>query len=262
MLVDSHCHLNYKGLVEELDQVLERAHQNDVRVMVTISTKISEFDNIIKIAEAYDNIYCSVGVHPHEVESEGVVSSEQLIGIASHEKVVGIGETGLDYYYEHSPRELQKESFVTHIQASQETGLPLIVHTRDADQDTIDILQNEYNNKPFPGLIHCFSTGRELALKSIKLGLYISLSGIITFKKSEDLRETVRQLPLEKLLIETDSPFLAPTPHRGKINEPSFVKHVAEQLAEIKNKTFNEISNITSNNFFGLFTKIDNYKYE
>ncbi|WP_339634622.1 TatD family hydrolase [uncultured Sneathiella sp.] len=258
MLVDSHCHLNFEQLSSELDDVVARARAVGVGHMLTIGTKLREFDAVRAIAEQYDDIHCSVGVHPHEAESEGdEVTAAKLIELAAHPKVVGIGETGLDYFYEHAPRELQQKSFRLHIEAARETGLPLIVHTRDADDDTVKILHEEYGKGPFTGVIHCFSSGWEVAEKSMEIGFYISISGIVTFKASEELRDHVSRIPVEKLLVETDSPYLAPVPKRGKTNEPSFVAHTAAQVAKLKGLEPDQLATITTDNFFNLFNKIE-----
>tara|TARA_R100000005_G_scaffold96551_2_gene84465 strand:+ start:3764 stop:4549 length:786 start_codon:yes stop_codon:yes gene_type:complete len=258
MLVDSHCHLNFEQLSSQLDDVVARARAAGVGHMLTIGTKLREFTAVRTIAEGYDDIHCSVGVHPHEAESENdEVSTAKLIELAAHPKVVGIGETGLDYFYEHAPRELQKKSFRQHIAAARETGLPLIVHTRDADQDTIDILQDEYGQGPFTGVIHCFSSGWEVAEKSMEIGFFISISGIVTFKAAEELRDHVRKIPLDRLLVETDSPYLAPVPKRGKTNEPAFVAHTAAQVAALKGVDTDRLASITTDNFFKLFNKIE-----
>jgi TatD DNase family protein len=258
MLVDSHCHLNFEQLSSQLDDVVDRAREVGVGHMLTIGTKLREFEGVRAIADQYDNIHCSVGVHPHEAESEGDdVTAAKLIALAAHPKVVGIGETGLDYFYEHAPRELQKKSFRLHIEAARETGLPLIVHTRDADDDTIKILQEEYEKGPFTGVIHCFSSGWEVAEKSMEIGFYISISGIVTFKAADELRDHVRKIPVERLLVETDSPYLAPVPKRGKTNEPSFVAHTAAKVAELKGLDPAQLADITTKNFFRLFNKIE-----
>lgn len=255
MLVDSHCHLDFPEFQEDLPGFVARAKEEGVGLMQTISTRISTFPNVRSVAEQFDEVYCSVGVHPHNVEDE-MVSTEQLVSYANHDKVIGIGETGLDYFYEHSERELQKESFLNHIAASRETALPIIVHTRDADEDTVEILQSEMKKGSFPGLIHCFSTGRELAEAAIELGMYISISGIVTFKKATDLQESVKALPLESLLVETDAPYLAPVPYRGKTNEPSYVRKTAEFIAELKGVPYETVAEVTTNNFFNLFSKV------
>ncbi|WP_420561678.1 TatD family hydrolase [Tepidicaulis sp.] len=256
LLVDSHCHLDFKDFDGETDAIVKRAGAAGVGLMVTIGTKVTEFDKVLAVAERYDNIFCTVGIHPHEAESEPEVDAARLIELSRHPKVVGIGETGLDYYYEHSPREAQQKNFRSHIWAARETGLPLIVHTREADADTDRILSEEMAEGAFPGLLHCFSSGRALAMKAVDLGLYISLSGILTFKSAEDIRQTAADVPLERLLVETDSPYLAPVPKRGKRNEPSFVVHTAAKLAEIKGLGEGELAGVTTDNFFRLFTKV------
>ncbi len=258
MLVDSHCHLNFEALAGDLDAVVARAKNAGVGHMLTIGTKLREFASVRAIAERFENIHCSVGVHPHEAESESdEVSTATLVKLAAHPKVVGIGETGLDYYYDHSPRELQQKSFRQHIAAARETGLPLIVHTRNADADTVGILHDEYAKGSFTGVIHCFSSGWEVAEKAMEIGFYISISGIVTFKPSDELRAHVKKIPLERLLVETDAPFLAPVPKRGKTNEPAFVAHTAAQVAALKGVEPDQLADITTNNFFNLFNKIE-----
>ena len=255
MLVDSHCHLDFPDFAEELDEVVARAHQAGVAVMQTICTRITKFDEVKNLAERYENIWCSVGVHPHNVESEGIVGPETIVDLASHPKVIGIGETGLDFFYDHSPRDEQRQSFRNHIAAARETSLPLIVHTRDADADTMDILEDEMGKGAFPGLIHCFSTSRELAERSLDIGFSISISGILTFKKAQELRDIAADISLDRLLVETDSPYLAPMPFRGKRNEPSYVSKTAALLAELKAVSESEIADQTTDNFFKLFNK-------
>lgn len=255
MLIDSHCHLDFPDFAEDRDDVIRRAREVGVRLMLTISTKITEADKIISLAEAYDDIVCSIGIHPHEAGREPVTTANELARIAAHPKVVGIGETGLDYYYEHSPREAQKQNFHGHIAASRETKLPLIVHARDADIDTAMILEQEAAIGSFPGLIHCFTAGPELAERALNIGMYISFSGIATFKNAKEIRDVIEIVPLDRILVETDAPFLAPTPHRGKRNEPSFVRHTAELIADIKNISYQEFIDISGTNFFNLFRK-------
>lgn len=255
LLVDSHCHLNFKDFNDDLEETIERARSQGVGVMQTICTKMQEFEDIYAIADAHEDIYCSVGVHPHEAGNLPMVMVEELVERAARPKTIGLGETGLDYYYEHSPREEQKESFRRHIEASRQTGLPVIVHTRDAEEDTLEILEEEMKKGAFKGLIHCFTSSKQLADKCIELGFFISISGILTFKKATDLQETVKTLPLERLLVETDAPYLAPTPHRGKRNEPSFTIYTNKFLAELKEIPEEECANITTENFFSLFSK-------
>lgn len=250
MLVDSHCHLDFaKG--EERAGIIARARGAGVRTLLTISTKLNEFPGVRAIAESDPDIWCSVGVHPHEAEVEPA-AAEALIELAKHPKVVAIGETGLDFYYEHSPREQQAKVFRSHLAAARETGLPVIVHTRDADPETIAILEEE---KPQAGVIHCFSTGRELAERAVAMGFYISISGIATFKNAQGLRDIIHDLPLERLLVETDAPYLAPVPMRGKTNEPAFVVHTAALVAQLKGVTQDELARVTTENFFRLFAK-------
>lgn len=255
MFIDSHCHLDFEDFDDDRADVLARAKQAGVDMMVTISTKITEAEKIIALAESNEALVCSVGIHPHEAGREPETSAEQLVEMASHEKVVGIGETGLDYFYEHSPRDAQQRNFRAHIEACRISRLPLIVHARDADQDTADILEDEMGKGDYPGLIHCFTAGPELAKRALDIGFYISISGIATFKNASDLRETIKSVPLERLLIETDAPFLAPVPHRGKRNEPSFVADTAATLAELKGVSTEELARMTTENFFNLFSK-------
>ena len=257
MLIDSHCHLDYLEAEEDLDAVVGRARDVGVTALVTICTKLSEFDKVHGIARRYSGVSCSVGVHPHEAGKEGQAGPERLLELAAAPEVVGIGETGLDYYYEHSPRDAQQRSFRAHIAAARVSGLPLIVHTRDADADTIAILQEESRAGAFAGVIHCFTAGPELARAALELGFYISVSGIVTFKKAEALRETLRQVPLERLLVETDAPYLAPVPRRGKRNEPAYVVHTAAALAALKSVDEDEIKSITARNFYALFAKAE-----
>jgi TatD DNase family protein len=255
MLVDSHCHLDFPGLVEERAQVIERARAAGVGVMQTIATRLSTFEQVLAIAEADPGIFCSVGVHPHEADEEGVPDPAPLVARARHAKVIGIGESGLDYYYDNASRVGQERSFRAHIQAARETGLPLIVHTRDADRDTIDLLRAAMAEAPFAGVIHCYSSSPELGFAAVEMGLYLGLGGILTFKRSDELRATVRALPLERLILETDAPYLAPQPFRGKRNEPAYVAHVATTLAAVKGLPVGEIARATTENFFRLFAK-------
>ncbi|MCP5373551.1 MAG: TatD family hydrolase [Hyphomicrobiales bacterium] len=257
MLVDSHCHLDFPDFADDLDGVVAAAARAGVGTMLTICTHVTRFAQVRAIAERYDNIFCTVGIHPHNAGSEPEVTAADLIALAEHPKVVGFGETGLDYYYEHSPRAAQQKSFRAHIRAARETGLPLVVHTRDADADTLAILTEETGAGAFPGLLHCFSSGRELAEKAVEMGFYISLSGIVTFKTAEELRAIARDLPLDRLLVETDAPYLAPVPKRGKRNEPAFTAHTAARVAETRGEPADAFAAATSDNFFRLFGKID-----
>ena len=250
MLVDSHCHLDF-AKEDERAGIIARARGAGVRTLLTISTKLEEFPTVRSIAESDPDIWCSVGVHPHEAGVEPA-APDTLVALTKHPKVVGIGETGLDFFYEHSPREQQAHVFRAHLAAARETGLPIIVHTRDADPETIAILEEE---KAQAGVIHCFSTGRELAERAVALGFYISISGIATFKNAQALRDIIRDLPLERLLVETDAPYLAPVPMRGKTNEPAFVAYTAALVAQLKNVTPDELARATTENFFRLFAK-------
>lgn len=255
ILVDSHCHLDYLPAGAEREAVIARARQAGVGAMVTIGTKITEFPGVRAIAEAEPDVWCSVGIHPHEAAAEPETSAEALVDLARHPRVIGIGETGLDFYYEHSPRERQISVFRIHAEAAGISGLPLIVHTRDADRETAEILAEEAGKRPLAGVIHCFSTGRELAEKAMELGFLISLSGIVTFKTAEPLRQIVRDLPLDRILVETDSPYLAPVPKRGKQNEPSFLVHTAAEVARLKGISAEELAEATTANFYRLFAK-------
>ncbi len=255
MLVDSHCHLNFPDFKDDLDAVIQRAKDAGVGVMQTICTEMEEFDEVHAIAQRYDGIYCSVGVHPNESGKTKIVSCNELISKTSSKKVIGIGETGLDYHYDTSDRNSQKQSFLEHIRASRETGLPVIVHTRDADEDTIGILSTEISTGLFKGVIHCFTSSKYLADKAVELGFYISLSGIVSFKNAQAIRDAIADVPLDRLLVETDAPYLAPMPHRGKRNEPSFVIYTNKILAEVKQISEEKCAEITTQNFFRLFDK-------
>ena len=250
-LVDSHCHLDYAEPAER-PEIIARARRAGVETMLTICTRLGEFAGVRAIAEADPEIWCSVGVHPHEAAAEPDADTARIVAFTDHPKVVGIGETGLDFYYDHSTRERQAELFRAHAAASRETGLPLIVHTRDADPETAQILNEE---RPPKGVIHCFSTGRDLAVAALDLGLYISLSGIVTFKNAALLREIARELPLDRLLIETDAPYLAPVPLRGRKNEPAYIVHTATAVAALRGIPVEELAQRTAENFFRLFDK-------
>lgn len=254
-IVDSHCHLDFDVFSGELDDIVMNASRHNVRYMQTICTRIEDFPNILSLAEKYENIRCSVGVHPNNVAENKKTSSKELIELSHHPKVIGIGETGLDYYYENSAKAEQQSSFREHIIASQQTGLPIIIHTRAADDDTIKIVEEHMQDDFFPGLIHCFTSTQQLADKMLDLGLSISLSGILTFKNATELQQIASTLPLEKVLIETDSPYLAPVPMRGKRNEPANTFYVCKYLAKLHNIEPDECAHITSNNFFRLFDK-------
>jgi TatD DNase family protein len=256
MLVDSHCHLDFADF-GDVSAVVERARAAGVGVCLSISTEMRTFPAVRAVAERFPHVWCSVGVHPHEAEKELLKDAAPLVAETGHAKVIGIGETGLDYYYEHAPRAAQRENFRIHIAAGRETGLPVIVHTRDADDDTIAILEDEMGKGVFTGLIHCFTGSQKLADAAQALGLYISVSGIATFKNSGALRDVIKSVPMDRLLVETDAPFLAPMPLRGKTNEPAFVVHTAKMLAELKGVSESELAATTTANFFRLFTKAD-----
>ena len=258
-LIDSHCHLNYEGIRERLDTVVKDATSGGVGIMQTISTKMSEIDEIKEIANRYENVYYSVGVHPLYIEEGKIVTSEELVKLASADKKIsGFGESGLDYYKasDQAILQMQRESFINHIAAAQIAKLPVIIHTRDAEEDTYDILSHMMRKAPFPGVMHCFTGSMDLAMKAIDLGLYISASGIITFKNAESVREVFKVIPINKILIETDSPFLAPIPYRGKVNEPKHVLEVAKALCDIRDVGLAELINATTNNYLDLFTRV------
>lgn len=256
MLVDSHCHLDFPEFAPELDAVVARAREAGVELCVSIGTTLEKYEQVRAVAERFDNVYCSVGIHPHEADKEVLVDAVPLIERARYTKVVGIGETGLDYYYEHSAREAQKQNFRHHITAARELNLPLIVHSRDAEDDTIAILEDEMGKGHFTGLIHCFTGTQKLADAALRLGFSISVSGIATFKNSSDLRDVLKTVPLNRLLVETDAPYLAPIPHRGKRNEPAFVAHTAKMLAEVKGVGEIDLAQATTDNFLRLFTRV------
>jgi len=255
-VVDSHCHLDYPGLAEDLAQVMARAEGAGVRLMLSIGTRVRKFDQILAVAERHDNVFCTVGTHPHNAAEEPDVTADELVDLAKHPKVVGIGEAGLDYHYDHSPRDMQAKSFRIHIEAARQTGLPLVIHSRSAEADTAAILEEEMGNGAFKPLLHCFSSKMELAERGLALGAYVSFSGILTYKNAEDIRSTARIVPMDRLLVETDAPYLAPVPFRGKTNEPAFVVKTLEQLAEVKEVPLKTMADITSRNFFALFAKV------
>lgn len=255
MLVDSHCHLDFPDFEPERAEIIQRAFDAGVKTLVTISTRVRQFDRIREIAESDPNIWCSVGTHPHNADEELGIPASELIELAKHPKVIAIGEAGLDYFYDKAPREAQAIGFRNHIEASRATGLPLVIHARAADDNMIAILREEMQKGAFPFVLHCFSSGAELARVGVELGGYVSLSGIMTFKTSAAIRDIVKQVPLERLLVETDAPYLAPPPHRGKRNEPSYVVETAKVLADLRELTFGEMAKITTDNFFRLFSK-------
>ncbi|AIK45152.1 MULTISPECIES: TatD family hydrolase [Brucella/Ochrobactrum group] len=256
MLVDSHCHLDFADFEPERDDIVQRALDARVRRMVTISTRVKKFDTIRAIAETYDSVYCSVGTHPNNAHEELDITADDLVRLSEHPKVVAIGEAGLDYHYDYAPPEAQRQGFLVHIEAARRTQLPLVIHARSADEDMAEILERETEKGAFPFILHCFSSGRALAEKGIALGGYVSFSGILTFKNSPEIREIATIVPRDRLLVETDAPFLAPLPHRGKRNEPSFVQHTAAVLAETIGVSNDEVARITSDNVFRLFSKM------
>lgn len=256
MLIDSHCHLDNADLRDEVDAVVARARSGGVGLMLTIAIDSAAFDGVLALTERFADVYGTVGVHPHEAEKNIAIETDYLISHAQPAKIVGIGETGLDYYYDHSPRAIQQASFRAHIAAARATGLPLIIHCRDAEDDTIRILQDEMGQGAFPALIHCFTGTQRLADAALEMGLYLSFSGIITFKKAEELRAVAATIPHDRLLIETDAPFLAPIPKRGQRNEPAYVGYTAAALARIHGVGAGEIARLTAENFLTLFTKV------
>ena len=255
MLVDSHCHLNYEGLAERQGEILANARQRGVSAMLNISTRESEWGDVVATAERESDVWASVGIHPHEADQHPDTDRDRLLSAAEHDRVIGIGESGLDYYYDHSDRDRQRASFRAHIAASRASGLPLIVHTRDAEEDTAQIIAEEMEQGAFPALIHCFTASKAFAEQMLDLGLYISISGIVTFKNARDLQATAKDLPADRLLVETDAPFLAPVPHRGKKGEPAFVADTAAFLAELRGETLEELTERTSDNFYRLFSR-------
>jgi TatD DNase family protein len=254
-VVDSHCHLDFEGMEEHLPGVLKRAEEAGVDRMVSISSRVRKFDNLLRIANENANVFCTVGTHPHNAHEELDVTSDNLVELAQAKKCVGIGEVGLDYHYDLSPRAAQAQGFRVHIDAARRTGLPLVIHSREAEDDTILILQEEMAKGAFTPLLHCFTSHRRLADAAVAMGGYVSFSGILTYKTAEDIRETAAALPLDRIIVETDSPYLAPIPYRGKSNEPAFVVKTLETLAKVRNLPVDEMALITTENFFRLFSK-------
>ncbi|MBM7406482.1 MULTISPECIES: TatD family hydrolase [Sphingomonas] len=254
-LADSHCHLNYKGVFEQQPEVLARARSAGVVAMLNISTRENEWDAVIGTAEREPDVWATIGIHPNEADSYPEVDTERLVARAAHPRVVGIGETGLDYYYEHSDRARQQASFRSHLAACRQTGLPVVVHTRDAEADTAAILKEELGKGSFLGVIHCFTGTAEFARQALDIGFYISISGIVTFKNARELQETARWLPRERLLVETDAPFLAPVPHRGRPGEPAYVADTCRFLADLRGEDVEELADATRANFHALFAK-------
>jgi TatD DNase family protein len=255
MFVDSHCHLNYKGLVEQQAEILKRARESGVSAMLNISTREREWDEVIGVAEQEKDVWASVGIHPHEADQHVGMDCAKLVAKSAHPRVIAIGETGLDYYYDKSDRAQQCTGFRAHIKASRQTGLPIIIHTRDAEADTAAILTEEMREGAFTGVIHCFTASAEFARIALDLGLYISLSGIVTFKNAKDLQDVAKWLPADRLLVETDAPFLAPIPHRGRTGEPAFVADTARFVAQLRGVAAESLAQQTSDNFYNLFTK-------
>ena len=254
-LIDSHCHLNYEGLAERRDEVLASARAAGVTGFLNISTRQREWDDVIAVAEANEDVWATVGVHPHEADAHPDLGASALVVATSHPDVIAIGECGLDYYYDKSDRAAQRERFQAHIEAARETGLPLVVHTRDAEDDTAEMLERAVNAGGVRGVLHCFTGTWELARKALDLGFYVSLSGIVTFKNAQDLQHTARKLPADRLLVETDSPFLAPVPHRGRTCEPAFVADTARFVAGLRGVEVENLAQETTGNFFKLFDK-------
>ena len=254
-LIDSHCHLNYPGLAERQDEVLATARAAGVTGFLNISTRQSEWQDVIAVAEANADVWATVGVHPHEADAHPDLGAGALIDATSHQRVIAIGECGLDYFYDKSDRAAQRERFGAHVEAARATGLPLVVHTRDAEEDTAEILERALNAGGVRGVLHCFTGSAELARKALDLGFFISLSGIVTFKNAHDLQETAKFIPEDRLLVETDSPFLAPVPHRGKTGEPAFVADTARFVADLREVDVETLAEQTTANFFSLFNK-------
>ena len=254
-LIDSHCHLNYEGLADRQEEVLAAARARGVKGFLNISTRQKEWGEVVGAAERYPDVWASIGVHPHEADAHPDLGAAALVEAAAHPRVIAIGECGLDYYYDKSDRAAQRERFGAHIEAARQTGLPLVVHTRDAEDDTAEILTREVGNGGVSGVLHCFTGSAELARTALDLGFYISISGIVTFKNARDLQEVAKTIPQDRLLVETDSPFLAPVPHRGQTCEPEFVADTAAFLSDLRNEPLDELAAATTSNFFRLFNK-------
>jgi TatD DNase family protein len=256
MLVDSHCHLDFQDFDADRDDVVARAKAAGVDTLVTISTRVRRFAGLAALTERYPRVFASIGTHPHNAAEEPDVTTAELVAIAAAPKVVAIGEAGLDYHYDNAPREAQRQGLLRHIAAARETGLPLVIHARDADADMAQILEDEMGKGTFPAVLHCFSSGADLARRGLAIGLYVSFSGILTFKNSDALRAIARDVPEDRLLVETDAPYLAPPPHRGRRNEPSFVVETAKVLASVKGMPHERLAALTSDNFYRLFNKV------
>ena len=256
MLVDSHCHLDFPDFASELDAVVARAREAGIGRIVTISTRVKKHAQVLAIAEKFPDVFCSVGTHPHNAAEELDIDADTLIALSQHPKIVAIGEAGLDYHYDTGPRDAQEQSLRQHIIAARETSLPLVIHSRDCDADMARILAEETGKGTFPAVLHCFTGGREFAFKAMDLGLHISFTGILTFKRSDELRAIAKDLPGDRILVETDAPYLAPLPHRGKRNEPAYVAETAKVLAATRGVSPDEIAAQTTENFFRLFNKV------
>lgn len=256
MLIDSHCHLDFPDFADQLADVVNRARERGVQRIITICTRVEKLDQILAVAEQFEDVFCSVGTHPHNADEELHITTDRLIELSAHPKVVAIGEAGLDYHYDKSARDAQKQSFLAHISAARMTGLPLVIHARSADADMIDILVSETKKGEFPAVLHCFSSGAELAKVGVELGLYVSFSGIATFRNAQDIRDIAKDVPMDRILVETDAPYLAPVPHRGRTNEPSFVADTAASLAETLNVDVAELIEQAGANTFRLFKKL------
>jgi TatD DNase family protein len=260
MLIDSHCHLDFPDFAGDLDAIVERAAAAGVGRIVTISTRVRRLGELLAITERFPNVYCSVGTHPHHADEEDGIAAGELVELTGHPKVVALGEAGLDYFYDNGSPQAQARGFRAHIAAARATGLPLVIHTREADEDCGRILEEEAAKGPFRAVLHCYTGGRELAMKAIGLGLSISFTGILTFKKSQNLRDLAAELPADRIMVETDAPYLAPGKFRGKRNEPSYVVEIAKVLAETRGVSLEDISRQTSENFFRLFSKVPRAK--
>lgn len=256
MLIDSHCHLDFPDFADQLEDVVARARERGVQRIITICTRVEKFGQVLAVAEKFDDVFCSVGTHPHNSDEELHITTDRLVELSAHPKVVAIGEAGLDYHYDKSDRGAQKQSFIAHIAAARITGLPLVIHARAADADMIEILKKETAIGPFPAVLHCFSSGAGLAKIGVELGLYVSFSGIATFKNAQDIRDIARDVPYDRILVETDAPYLAPVPHRGRTNEPSYVADTAASLAETLDLDVSELIEQTGANAFQLFKKL------
>ena len=256
LIVDSHCHLDYDGIYENLPAILTRAETAGVGLVLSISSRIRNFPKILGIAEAHENVFCTVGTHPHNAHEELDVPVSEIVRLTQHSKVVGIGEAGLDYHYDNSPPEAQMQGFCNHIAAARESGLPLVIHTREAEEDTARVLEKEMGKGHFKALLHCFTSQQWLAERAVELGLYVSFSGILTYKTAQNLRDTAKALPEDRILVETDAPFLSPLPMRGKSNEPAFVAHTLNVLAKTREVSRDRMAQATSANFFRLFDKV------